>query len=64
METWALIIYLYVNQVTKSSSGAVTSVSGFATIAECQRAGETAKSLTKKEDANLYYVCVSQTTKK
>jgi hypothetical protein len=75
METWALIIYLYINrvaafpQVPQPSIVSMTSVTGFASIAECQKAGDYAKAsavnlVTRYENAKVHYVCVSQTSKK
>lgn len=65
METWVLIIYIYVIQLRQSSSGSMTSVPGFVSVTECYKAGELAKQdLAKEEDARVYFVCIPQNKKK
>jgi hypothetical protein len=61
MTTWVMIIFFHVGIMGSGNSNAVTSISNFKTVQECQVAGEHAKKLVSSTVKEVSYVCVLQT---
>jgi hypothetical protein len=62
MKTFILILFFHVGFWGDTDSNATTSVPGFSSMEECQRAGVATLSMVKGTKKEAKFVCVEQTT--
>ncbi len=55
-----LILLVHVGAFGKTDSNSLTSVHGFKSVEQCQKAGESARALVSGTVKELRFVCVSQ----
>ena len=60
MTTWTLIILVAIGGLSSDESNAMTSVPGFASKEQCQRAAAAVKSSLSPGRKNAHTVCVEQ----